>query len=328
MRARVAVVAIVSFFVVLAGFALEGVQCVPYTPPVDANGHPYWDLERKSRAHGAPLPLLTTKEIDRWSPPASQRLRSLYLADRYSLQRDEYDRSRNYYPAYYPVYYPPDAYEVAFNASGKLYFSGTDNEDSWCSGFFVDANVIMTAAHCIFDNVKQQYSAGLHFARGEGTSRGEDYPIVKAAFYDEWRTSDYPGMFDYAFLLTSTRLPQDVTPLAITELTKETDWMTVGYPQTYDAGGVDLSGGGSMLYVIGSLAYRSEMILMNGNSMKKGSSGGPWVPNSYVGGPYGTTVISVSSKMGWLSGTMWGPLLDSRTLALRDYLKGECVDSH
>lgn len=182
---------------------------------------------------------------------------------------------------------------------------------SQCTAQFVGASdVLLTAAHCVFDNDKQewirQYLAKRGYRNGNFV---EQYDWECAAIFSGWTSGNYRR--DYAFVKMRSRAP---------------DWMglgysipsnveSVGYPRNYNSNEV-------LMRVSGTIGQRGGVTQMLGNPMSKGSSGGAWHTSG--------TAVSVNSFAYTNDpNSMWGPTFDGDTRRLFDYVQSGCMhDSH
>lgn len=175
-----------------------------------------------------------------------------------------------------------DLGQMPFAAGGKLFYT-MDGVDYVASGnIFMRNNLLLTAAHCIQDEVTGNLGENYAFERGyTGELASETLSFKTVALKENWYL-EKDNVWDYAIVIlneTSTV----ASPLRYT--TEDVEGRTVtafGYPSNY-------SGGEQMMFVNGSVTTRRDKWIMNGNKMGPGASGGAWVLED------GVTAIGLTS---------------------------------
>jgi hypothetical protein len=313
--------------------AQGGISCVSFTQAESAKNRDLWTPFMRFISRPLGLESLTEKErereMNRWS--SVDRMRRFM-----SLQQDEsvrklssYSVDANEMSAYRVSPYTfeeseaPTA-EAPFHAVGQL-FVITAAESS-CTAFFVeDRSIIMTAAHCVFERIPGgggDFYKSINFSRASSARHsGETFLIDRIGVVNEWITSSTPHDYDYAFLHVTTPLAAPVNPLTFAT-TFASDWIAIGYP-------LRRSDGLTMMFAPGGGDASGAMLLMEGNPMTHGSSGGPWLPPAYptLNDPFGTEVLSIASIIGAQPNTLLGPILDTRMRDLFEFVKRGCTDA-
>lgn len=206
---------------------------------------------------------------------------------------------------------------------GKVYFPGTDSEpfnsfaklafslgleEYLCSAEFVgDSNdVVMTAAHCVYDSKKQLwYDQFYVYPKYNGVPvKMLDWECV--AIYRQWSNRDW--RFDYAFIKLKGKGP---AALQLRAAQMPLTWTSAGYPVNY---------GNNVLLAAVDGSYGDSdggLVKMSDNPMGGGSSGGAWIS--------GRMAIGLNSfQYENDTNSMWGPLFDASTIALHQYVRQSC----
>ena len=203
---------------------------------------------------------------------------------------------------------PVDPNIPPFTAFGRLEY--TKGGQNWyCSGQLVGAtgDVLMTAAHCVYDTKTDLWASNFTFKLGyaNGGYR-EIFDWECTAIFTGWAQNLYRK--DYAFI--KLRGSGDDALGMRTGLPVQV-WNSVGYPGNY-------AGGGQLYRVNGNRGrMRQGTVEMTGNPFGGGSSGGAWIDGNFVIGlnSYGIDGIPNS---------MWGPLFDGQTTRLYEHVRRGC----
>ena len=197
-----------------------------------------------------------------------------------------------------------------FQPLGRLHVKGAAGW-RWCSAQLVGSlDVILTAAHCVFDQDKADFFSDAVFAEGydNGTSKSEHWWKC-VAVYSGWR--DRMDRYDYAFIKLRSR---GAAALGLQASSGQSPLISVGYPENANSGEM-------AMYVIGQIGNGDQAaeFRMGTNTMGEGSSGGAWIDGTYAEGvnSYG------ADGEGDVDG-MYGPVFDEQTLALFDFVKNDC----
>ena len=165
-------------------------------------------------------------------------------------------------------------------ACGKLVFTwnGTDYAGSASA---IDANVLVTAAHNIYDfndEGKGSYSTNIMFyASYTGPPPTYTFAYNAALAPDGWVNQpkgSRPHKYDYAVVRTAKTM-EALAPLRLqinVQPTNLSQWDAIGYPGSP-------ADGKTMYEVLGTYIVGTEpgTIGMTNNDMAQGSSGGPWL---------------------------------------------------
>jgi hypothetical protein len=231
-------------------------------------------------------------------------------------------------------------------AAGRIYFEMPNNprKKRWsgyvCSGTVVtdtatDRSIILTAAHCVYDDANQSFARRVIFIPNQdGSSRGTDTdcsndPIgcwaVDFGVVDEnWTLNVFPNNieWDYAYYVvagsgahtpgqesgTDEALDGAVTPMGITFAPQNTGNYTyaLGYSYSEDP---------NFMYCAENMSQESQVNWWLGNcELSGGSSGGPWV-QSDDNDLDTDNVMSVNSWGYTDRPGMAGPLLEGNSAA-------------
>lgn len=199
--------------------------------------------------------------------------------------------------------------QYPYSAMAKLEFlfpSTPDGYQNTCSGQFVGASdVILTAAHCIYDNDKREWitswGAKRAYVRGQFA---EQYDWHCAAIFSGWTEGNYQR--DYAFVKLRSRSPSWMS----LDLAMPGHAESIGYPSNYYSGQVPMR-------VDGPIDAGRGVSRMRGNPFGKGSSGGAW----HVGG----VAVSVNSfKYDNDPNSMYGPTFNSMVRTLFNHVQQGC----
>lgn len=202
--------------------------------------------------------------------------------------------------------------------TGKLVFR-KDGSTRRCTAQFVDTNVLLTAAHCVYDAKTGVWNSGFRFyqAYDERTST-QSVGWRCVSIFDGYHTPSKNYAFDYAFILTD---PGDIqAPLTLhTGVPATVSLTAVGYPANY--------GDGKKLYRVDGDwdAVDDGIVKMTDNPMRSGNSGGAWFSEFKVDGDAANNlVVSVNSHHIVGNNTdEYGPLFTADTQRLLDHVRDE-----
>lgn len=202
--------------------------------------------------------------------------------------------------------------------TGKLVFRKAGSTHR-CTAQFVDANVLLTAAHCVYDAKTGVWNSEFRFYQGY-----DDGPYTQSvgwrciSIFDAYHAPSKNYAFDYAFILTDTS--DDQIPLALhTGAPARVSLTAVGYPGNY--------GDGKKLYSVDGDwgAVDRGIVTMTDNPMRSGNSGGAWFSEFKVDGDGANNlVVSLNSHhtVGNLTDES-GPLFTADTQRLLEHVRGE-----
>lgn len=201
-----------------------------------------------------------------------------------------------------------------YAAAGKLFFTGADGLNYVCSAAVIRPRLVVTAGHCVYDAVRQQWNSNWLFvpayhkgsqpyeqwtwtwvitteawANGGGfVPNAGDFAVIEMADNDGKRIGNVTGYYGYT---TNALYPNHVRML--------------GYPVAFDDG--------QWMHEVDAQSFR--MTIANcvdyGSDMTGGSSGGPWIQN--FGVLAAGQSVSPLNRMNRLVGiTSYGPLDTAR----------------
>lgn len=201
-----------------------------------------------------------------------------------------------------------------FDAGGKLFLT-MNGKDYYCSAQFCgDDFLVLTAAHCVRDAVSGEWAENIFFVRAyKDLSHQQTFPVKAAVVNKNWN-SDVNARLDYAFVITAKR--SDVSPLPYKTDVNNADVTAFGYPQNF-------GGGYAMKRADGPTSLeQNDLVLMQGNLMKGGATGGAWVEQG------GNTVVGLSAFSSQNSTEhIYSPQFTSDFDNLADYAKELMQDS-
>jgi len=270
----------------------------------DAAAKAFWTRDRLQSARPAEMPQLTVEEHNRMHAQSRQLFRRRKRtkvassgAARTALVEDVNDI------ALFP-----------YSAVGRLSYLNTSNVSGWCTGQFVSASIVLTAAHCVREQKSGDLYEKLAFFRQYEDGNGEYFAVRRVVTHVKFLTSTGFRPFDYALLEVEGVSP-DHTQL-VTGV-PHTDWFAVGYPENIRAGQFLQRTKGVKSGASGSL------VEMTNNSMLDGASGGGWF-HTDAGG---TEVIGIN--VAYFSADpekMSSPLFDSDIETMKKYLENACKE--
>ena len=160
--------------------------------------------------------------------------------------------------------------KMPFSTGGKLFFT-LDGVDYVGSGnIFMKQNLLLTAAHCVQDDVTGHLAENFVFERCySGEESAEDFTFKTVALKENWHI-EKDNKWDYAIAI----LDKDsavATPLKYSlESAFEKEVAAMGYP-------LDFYGGAQMMYINGTVTQRRDYWTIVGGKLTNGASGGAWV---------------------------------------------------
>ncbi len=193
---------------------------------------------------------------------------------------------------------------------GKLFYKL--NGRSWsCSAELVGntGDVLMTAAHCVYDNETKTWGSNFQFLVGyDNGSYRQSFDWQCSAIFTGWPQRQWAK--DYAFIKLRGTAPES---LGLRVGLPTNNWASVGYPSNY-------ASGQRLHRVEGSRGVVANgTVQMVGNPFGTGSSGGAWVDGAYAIG------LNSFGRTGETN-SLWGPLFDGRTTQLYEYVRRGCQD--
>jgi len=201
--------------------------------------------------------------------------------------------------------------DYPYNGVGKLFIHEGKGRHQFGSAFKVAPNVLMTAAHCLANVVEERayhfsditYCPTFPYHRQSYTAIGLTIPDSYVSFK---HTEN-----DYGFLIFETELPGNILP--IDPNPAETGMcFSIGYPDSYQYFG------DKMIQAYGNYdkPYLQKMLIMYGNDMRSGCSGGPIIDSE------SGKVISLNSSNidGENSRRMSGPFMSAEILTALEEL--------
>ncbi len=187
-----------------------------------------------------------------------------------------------------------------YNGIGKLFIHEGKGRHQFGSAFKVAPNVLMTAAHCLANIVEER---AYHFSDitycPVFPHHDQVYTAVGIAVPDTYIAFKHTE-HDYGFLIFDSELPGNILPIAPNPSTTGRCF-SIGYPDSYQYFG------DKMIQAYGNYdkPYLQKMLIMYGNDMRSGCSGGP-----IIDGTSGKVISLNSSNIdGENSQKMSGPLM-------------------
>lgn len=164
--------------------------------------------------------------------------------------------------------------DFPFAAIGKLYFDG-----AYCTASVISPNnIIVTAAHCVYDTTTNQWLSGWVFvpADTDGAAPFGTFPWVSVRILKAWRLANAPvTQYDIALITLDNNSNGDSISSLIGWLGRSWDYNYVqelhafGYPSNIDS---------RFSYLCAAESFTGGAdVLGMGCNMTFGSSGGPWL---------------------------------------------------
>jgi len=221
--------------------------------------------------------------------------------------------------------------------TGKVFFT-MGGQSYVCSGSLVadgkpDIAVVITAAHCLWDDATRSFASNWAFYpnydKDVGTLNRKSYSashlFAPKAFTDQGSFNTTAILNDFAFaVLPTSAFDSSVLPMILTDSTFTNNrGDAFGYPETSPFNGQELvysTGAVSTDRNTGSRTWRLP------STMTGGASGGPWY-NGYTNGNSVGFVSSLNSyKYSNDKNSMYGPKFNSLTNDLYNMAKsGSCT---
>lgn len=199
-----------------------------------------------------------------------------------------------------------DVEKYPYNAGGKLYFTLNGIDGCGSAQFCGDSKLVLTAAHCVKDRKTGNYAENLLFRRAyKSVSYAQSIAIHSVALKAWWTTDENYYQWDYAFGVTRTACNVKTLNYKLSE--SEGTAISFGYPYNYYDGEYMVRTEGS--YV----KYATGQLIMRGNPMTQGCSGGAWIDSD-------NNVISVNSTTASGS-SVQGPMFTDKFESLVAYAK-------
>lgn len=201
--------------------------------------------------------------------------------------------------------------DYPYNSIGKLFIHEGKGRHQFGSAFKVAPNVLMTAAHCLANVIEERAH---HFSDITYCPifphHDQVYTATGLTIPNSYITFKHTE-HDYGFLIFDTELPGNILPIDPNP-SKIGMCFSIGYPDSYQYFG------DKMIQAYGNYdkPYLQEMILMYGNDMRSGCSGGP-----IIDGKSGKVISLNSSNIGGVSSRqMSGPLMRTEILTALEEL--------
>jgi len=217
----------------------------------------YWKPERLEKASRNPKPLLKKKPRIR-RPPA--------------VDDEETEPTQQAEQTLAKQVANPNA--VPYQACGKLFFTW-DNQDWYGSASVVDAHVILTAGHNVYEGGQLSTNIIFYPAYKNGDNTSPSFVPDKVMPSSDWEKYE-TDQYDYAMCHVAADMQQaGFAPLTLdyTPPTSSSQWDSLGYPakSPFD--------GKNMFQAQGTYTSDGEtgVMGMTNNDMTGGASGGPWL---------------------------------------------------
>jgi V8-like Glu-specific endopeptidase len=248
---------------------------------------------------------------DEWRRAAGEVAIETYIPE------EEYaaDGTANVFSNYRGNYYSQFWQFYPLKAVGKLYFRTSTGGNATCSASVIGPNLIVTAAHCLYNTVTNRWNSNFVFVPADrnGAAPYGTFPFSNGRVPTAWATaSGTVRRYDVALLTLRTNS-------AGRSVSYYTGWLgtiwdassiqhlhAVGYPVNIDSGRYS--------YICAAESFSAGTdILGMGCNMEHGSSGGPWIRKLYLyAAPAGTNQVN-SVVSGGTPGTptFYGPRFSS-----------------
>jgi V8-like Glu-specific endopeptidase len=204
--------------------------------------------------------------------------------------------------------YKPNLNNLPYKLGGKLIMTFAGGRSS-CTATFVGAtDVLLTAAHCIYNRTNSEWVRDVAFFRAYDNGGGQLFDWSCVGKFQGWESNN-PYPWDYAFIKLRSRGPG---ALGIKGGIPYTTFESIGYPVNY----------GNNQYMYAAVGNRgsisNKVVQMLGNPMTFGASGGSWIGE-------GRYAIGTNSHIYTNApGNMYGPLFDANVIKLFNYVNNGC----
>lgn len=232
------------------------------------------DFYFSSRRLLYPVYFRDSRDLNYWTPEAKRTATPMILTD------DEFTKEGsihfNTQSIGAPKSFNPDLSQAPFNSAGRLFFVNPkdpkNNKNHSCTAQFVAPNVLMTAAHCLMDNIGNRYERFVFDLGYKNNKSVRSFVGSNKCIFvnDQWSGRVGDTKFDYGFIRVEQDYRGPVIPLIYYR--SFPDVTSFGYPGS-QKDFVNMKG------VYGEVTSESGYLLMNNNPMGMGSSGGAWVVN-------------------------------------------------
>jgi V8-like Glu-specific endopeptidase len=267
----------------------------------------YWTPERMNEAKPYVMPSLSSEQLQELVQQDKQA--GIIQNRRPVIMQDD--------PSLKGIQGTPQVADVnqrPFWNGGKFFFTTPDGANFTGSAEFVGANnMVMTAAHCVIDPFSGASYKNLMFYRAYNNGGGQKFGPLHAGTWDAFYQNKVKTPWDYAFIKTV-----DLSGAGWLGLQLHLPYSSctaVGYPGNF--------GNAQQMYkVVGNLgSNQGGVVIMNGNPMTGGASGGAWIgalsPNY---GPYNNMAISLTSGGSPDGQSVSGPYFDDNTYSLYEFV--------
>jgi V8-like Glu-specific endopeptidase len=270
----------------------------------------YWTPERMKGAKPYPMPSLSSEQLQELIQQNEQA--GIIQNRRPVIMQDD--------PTLEGIQGTPQVADVnqrPFWNGGRFFFTTSQGVDSSGTAAFVGANnMVMTAAHCVTDPFSGAPYSNLMFYRAYNNGGGQK---VGAPSVGVWTTFYNPATpvktpWDYAFIRTNDLSGAGWLGLQLN--LPYSSWTAIGYPGNF--------GNAQQMYkVVGNLgSNRGGVVIMNGNPMTGGASGGAWIGAlSPDYGLYNNMAIGLTSGGSPDGQSVSGPYFDDNTYSLYEFIR-------
>ncbi|MEM6310238.1 MAG: trypsin-like peptidase domain-containing protein [Pseudomonadota bacterium] len=212
-----------------------------------------------------------------------------------------------------PIEVGNPAYERPYWNVGRIITKMSDGNTYSCTAQFIGSvNVVLTAAHCLWDTNANGLSLDVTMTRGKGGSGSQKITFTCAIAFSEFDGSSSNPNYAYDYALLYAGQPSQAGFLNYSTNAPQETIMSVGYPQNY-------GNMGKLYEVQGYLdgpASKAGMMQMDQNPFSKGSSGGAWIYDLTKLYGTGNQIVGINA-LEQISGSsgyednVWSPAFDS-----------------
>ena len=277
----------------------------------------YWTADRMRAAKPMPEPQISEDELETHSQ------NSLLVQKQEPTLTIEPSDENIQQNAAYAEGEPEEANvnQRPFWNTGKLFFTAPDGDFNCTAQFVGHKRVLMTAAHCIRDHKTGAWYKNFKFyQRYRNNSWDKSFQIGCMAVWSNWVTGTDQQNWtkDYGFL--TTHFDSGAGWLGLKSGIPYTHWTSVGYPANYMEGRY-------LQKVNGRLGEKQSNgeVRMDGNPMKKGSSGGAWIAELNTENTSGNYAVGINAKIiSHYPESTFGPYFDAKVFDLHKSAKDAC----